>query len=123
MTADAKADERRMCERMSWTCQARLLPLSLELSTSTPGIQQAMGHNISESGIQVWSDRLFAVKSRLLVELNAPEIPEGIQAVGSVAWVSPAHAADCWRLGIEFSDVGDSALTSLRVLMESDRST
>ena len=118
MMADTQADERRMCERMSWACQARLLPLSLEPSTPRPGIQQTTGRDISEGGMQVWSDRLFAVKSRLLVELDAPEIPEGIQAVGSVAWVSPTNADDRWCVGIEFSDVGDTALTSLRALMQ-----
>ena len=118
MMADTKADERRMCERMSWACQARLLPLSLELNMPTPGIRHAMGRDISEGGIQVWSDRLFAVKSRLLLELEAPELPEGIQAVGSVAWVSATNSDDRWCVGIEFSDVGDTALTSLRALMQ-----
>ncbi|EXJ14379.1 hypothetical protein D779_2712 [Imhoffiella purpurea] len=81
------------------------------------GMHRVTGCNISEGGLQVCTDRLFALKSRLLVEMESPDIPEGIQAVGSVAWISPTTSDDRWCVGIEFSDVGDSALSSIRVLM------
>jgi Tfp pilus assembly protein PilZ len=77
-----------------------------------------LGRNISEGGLQVWADRMFAVRSRVLVEMEAPEIPEGIQAVGSVVWVSPSTAEERWLLGIEFSDVGDTALARIRSLVQ-----
>lgn len=120
MISDMNADERRTSERVSWECLARLLPLSLETQSSAVGMHRVTGRNISEGGLQVCSDRLFALKSRLLVEMESPEIPEGIQAVGSVAWISPTTSEDRWCVGIEFSDVGDSALTSIRVLMHQE---
>lgn len=79
-----------------------------------------IGKDISEGGLQVRSTRLFALKSCLLVEMQAPDRPEGIQAVGSVAWISPSSSEDHWCLGIEFSDVGDSALHSIRTLISFD---
>ncbi|EGV31636.1 type IV pilus assembly PilZ [Thiorhodococcus drewsii AZ1] len=117
MISDTSADERRTSKRVSWDCLARLLPLSLELQSRVVSMHQVEGRNISEGGLQICSDRLFPLKSRLLVEMESPEIPEGIQAVGSVTWISPTTSENRWCLGIEFSDVGDSALTSIRVLM------
>ncbi|MBK5964377.1 pilus assembly protein PilZ [Thiocystis minor] len=117
MIAKMEADERRFAARVSWECQARLLPLALEPQTPTLGIHHAIGHDISEGGVQVRSSRLFALKSNLLVEMQAPDHPEGIQVVGSVAWISPTCSENLWCLGIEFSDVGDNALNSIRALM------
>lgn len=117
MGSDTQADERRTADRVSWGCHARLVPLSLQPRTPVVGMHDVTGCNISEGGLQVWSDRLFALRSRLLVEMESPEIPDGIQAVGSVAWISPTASDERWCVGIEFSDVGDSALTSIRGLL------
>ncbi|WP_295407846.1 PilZ domain-containing protein [uncultured Thiocystis sp.] len=117
MIAKMEADERRFTERVSWECRARLLPLTLEPQSATLGMHQAIGYDISEGGVQLLSSRLFALRSNLLVEMQTPEHPEGIQAVGSVAWISPSRSANLWCLGIEFSDVGDNALNSIRTLM------
>ncbi|NEX21688.1 PilZ domain-containing protein [Thiorhodococcus mannitoliphagus] len=116
MTSEILADERRNEERVAWRCHVRLLPLSLEPKTTRLGMHDVTGRNISEGGLQVCSDRLFALRSRLLVEMESPELPEGIQAVGSVVWISPTGTDDLWCLGIEFSDVGELALTSIRTL-------
>lgn len=121
MMPETPAYERRCSERISWECHARLLPLSLQPRTATLGMHDVVGRNISEGGLQVCSDRLFALRSRLLVEMESPELPEGIQAVGSVAWISPAAADDQWCLGIEFSDVGDLAISSIRNLRFHDQ--
>jgi hypothetical protein len=110
--------DRRGHERVSWQCHARLMQLGAETGECTPGMHPVIGCNISESGLQVWADRMFAVRARLLVEMEAPEIPEGIQAVGSVVWVSPSSAEERWILGIEFSDVGESARSRIRALIE-----
>ena len=117
MTSEKIADERRNCDRVAWTCHARLLPLSLEPRTPRLGMHDVTGRDIGEGGLRVCSDRLFALRSRLLVEMESPELPEGIQAVGSVAWISPTSEEDQWCLGIEFSDVGELALTSIRNLL------
>jgi Tfp pilus assembly protein PilZ len=117
MVSDVTADERRGSERVTWQCHARLVPLSLETRPDALGLQHVTGRNISEGGLQVWTDRLFAIQSRLLVEMDSPGISEGFQAVGSVAWISPTPSEDQWCVGIEFSDVGDSALSSIRTLM------
>ncbi|WP_245537367.1 PilZ domain-containing protein [Thiocystis violascens] len=109
-------DERRGAERVSWEYQASLLPLTLEPKAPAVGMHPVTGQNISEGGLQVRSTRLFALHANLLVEMQSPEHPEGIQAVGSVAWISPGAAEDQWYLGIEFSDVGDGALHSIRAL-------
>ncbi len=114
MISETNSDERRGCERVSWECQARLLPLSLEPKTPNVGMHQVIGRDISEGGLQIRSDRLFAIRARLLVEMESAEVPEGIQAVGSVAWISPIPTEDLWCVGIEFSDVGDGALASIR---------
>lgn len=116
MTSEKMTDERRTCDRVAWNCQARLLPLSLEPRTPKLGMHDVTGRDIGEGGLRVCSDRLFALRSRLLVEMEAPELPEGIQAVGSVAWISPTSEDDQWCLGIEFSDVGELALASIRNL-------
>ncbi|QVL48840.1 MAG: PilZ domain-containing protein [Thiocapsa sp.] len=115
--SDADAD-RRSYERVSWDCHARLVQLGSDAHGGVPGMHAVLGRNISEGGLQVWADRMFAVRSRLLVEMEAPEIPEGIQAVGSVVWVSPSTGEECWLLGIEFSDVGDTALARIRSLVQ-----
>lgn len=81
------------------------------------GMHDVTGQDISEGGLRVCTDRLFALQSRLLVEMESPELPKGIQAVGSVAWISPSPGDDQWCLGIEFSDVGDHALASIRNLL------
>ncbi|MFB1489946.1 MULTISPECIES: PilZ domain-containing protein [unclassified Thiocapsa] len=109
--------DRRSYERVSWDCHARLVQLGSDADGGAPGMHVVLGRNISEGGLQVWADRLFAVRSRLLVEMEAPEIPEGIQAVGSVVWVSPSTGEERWLLGIEFSDVGDTALARIRLLV------
>jgi hypothetical protein len=49
--------------------------------------------------------------------MEAPEIPEGIQAVGSVVWASPSSPDERWILGIEFSDVGDTARSRIQSLI------
>lgn len=123
MVADVNVDERRGSERVAWKCHARLVPLSRETRLDALGLQHVMGRNISEGGLQVWTDRLFAIQSRLLVEMESPDVPDGFQAVGAVAWISPTPAADRWCVGIEFSDVGDSALSSIRTLMHQEART
>jgi hypothetical protein len=115
--SEADAD-RRSYERVSWEHHARLMQLGSDAGSSDPGMHPVLGRNISEGGLQVWADCMFAVRSRLLVEMEAPEIPEGIQAVGSVVWVSPSTAEERWLLGIEFSDVGDTALARIRSLVQ-----
>ncbi|MBK1718395.1 PilZ domain-containing protein [Thiocystis violacea] len=120
MISETTEDERRCSERRSWECHARLFPLSLEPRAPMPSIQAVIARDISEGGLQVRSDRLFAIRSRLLVEMEAVEVPEGIQAVGSVAWISPAPSNNQWCLGIEFSDIGDMALTSIRNILRRD---
>lgn len=121
MVSDTQADERRFSDRISWKCHARLLPLSLEPRTPVVGMHEATGSDISEGGLQICSDRLFALRSRLLVEMDSPELPEGIQAVGAVAWISATSSGDNWYLGIEFSDVGELALSSIRNLIIHER--
>lgn len=110
--------DRRGYERVHWECHARLMQLGSEAVDNIPRMHQVLGRNISEGGLQVWADRLFAVRSRLLVEMEAPEIPEGIQAVGAVVWVSPSTSEERWLLGIEFADVGDTALARIRSLVQ-----
>lgn len=124
------SDERRSDVRVAWACQARLLPLNLEPGASASGMRQVMVCNLGEGGIQIRSSALFALGSTLLAELQIFEYSEGIQVVGSVVWISPnrvepqcatapceAYAAYPWRLGIEFSDVGDHARSSIRNLI------
>lgn len=108
--------ERRGYERISWECQARLLHLG-EAAGEGMGIHRVRGRNISEGGLQVRSDRRLALRSRLLVEMEAPEVPQGIQAVGSVVWVAPSTGAEHWLVGIAFSDVGETALSRIRSLI------
>jgi len=124
MVSETMTDERRSCERVTWRCHARLLPLSLEARGLVSGMHEVTGKDISEGGLRVESQQLFALHSPLLVEMNSPEMPEGIQAVGSVAWISPTTRNGQngqWHLGIEFTDVGDSALTGIRCLMHAER--
>jgi Tfp pilus assembly protein PilZ len=109
--------DRRSYERVAWDSQARLMQLGSETGDSVPGMHQVLGRNISEGGLQVWADRLFSVRSRLLVEMEVPGIPVGIQAVGSVVWVSPSSPDVRWILGIEFSDVGDTARARIQSLI------
>ena len=118
MAASEADADRRSYERVSWDCHARLMQLGSDAVGGAAGMHPVLGRNISEGGLQVWADRMFAVRSRLLVEMEAPGIPEGIQAVGSVVWVSPSTAQERWLLGIEFSDVGDTALARIRSLVQ-----
>lgn len=117
MTANTHVDERRFNDRVSWKCHVRLLPLSLTPKSPVVSLHDVTGNDISEGGLQVYSDRLFAIQSRMLVEMNSSELPEGIQAVGSVAWISATASEKRWLLGIEFSDVGEFALASIRHLI------
>ena len=122
MTSEMKSDERRCSKRVCHRYHARLFPLSLETKNEVFGIQEVTGRDIGEGGLQVCSDRIFAVRSRLLVEMDSTEIPEGFQAVGSVAWISPSASRGQWCLGIEFSDVGDLALSGIRGILGQERS-
>ena len=117
MMSETQADERRNNERVSWRCHVRLLPLALEPRTQMLGMHDVVGQDVSEGGLRVCTDRLFALRSRLLVEMESPEVPDGIQAVGAVAWISPTAKDDLWCLGIEFSDVSDLALAGIRSLL------
>lgn len=112
--------DRRGYQRVPWECHARLMQISTESGECVPGMHQAIGRDISEGGLQVWADRLFAVRARLLVEMQTSDVPEGIQAVGSVAWVSQGSAEKSWILGIEFSDIGDIARSKIRALTNPD---
>lgn len=113
--------DRRGYQRVSWDYHARLMQLRSESGETIPGMHASIGLDISEGGMQVWSNRFFAVRSRLLVEMEAPEVPEGIQAVGSVVWASAMTTPDQWRLGIEFSDLGDSARQRIRSVLPEAR--
>ncbi len=116
---DAYSD-RRGYQRVPWEYNARLMQLSAEIGECVPGMHQVIGRDISEGGLQVWADRMFAVRARLLVEMEAPDVPEGIQAVGSVAWVSHGSAGERWILGIEFSDISETARSRIRSLTDPD---
>ena len=118
MIPDKTVDERRCYRRVPWTGQARIFPLSLEALSTVPGIQEVTSRDISEGGMQVRSAQMVPVHSRLLVELESSETSAWIQAVGSVAWISPSMSDEPWRLGIEFSDVGDLARAGIRHLLD-----
>ena len=118
MIPDKTVDERRCYRRVNWTGQARIFPLSLEALSAVPGIQEVTSRDISEGGMQVRSAQMVPIHSRLLVELESSETSAWIQAVGSVAWISLSTSDEPWRLGIEFSDVGDLALAGIRHLLD-----
>lgn len=118
MIPDKTVDERRCYRRVPWTGQARIFPLSLDALHAVPGIQEVSSRDISEGGMQVRSAQMVPMHSRLLVELESSETSAWIQAVGSVAWISPAMSHEPWCLGIEFSDVGDLALAGIRHLLD-----
>lgn len=118
MIPDKTVDERRSFRRVPWTGQARIFPLSLEAFGTLPGIQEVTSQDISEGGIQVRSAQMVPIHSRLLVELESSETSAWIQAVGSVAWISPAMRDEPWCLGIEFSDVGDLARAGIRHILD-----
>lgn len=118
MIPDKTIDERRCFRRVPWTGQARIFPLSLDALNAVPGIQEVTSRDISEGGMQVRSAQMVPMHSRLLVELESSETSAWIQAVGSVAWISPAMSHEPWCLGIEFSDVGDLALAGIRHLLD-----
>jgi Tfp pilus assembly protein PilZ len=90
------------------------MTLGAAVGEGASGMHPVRGRNISESGIQVLADRLFAVHTRVLIEMEADEAPEGIQAVGTVVWVGPGGTSGRCILGIAFSDVGDTALFRIR---------
>lgn len=71
---DAYSD-RRGYQRVPWEYNARLMQLSAEIGECVPGMHQVIGRDISEGGLQVWADRMFAVRARLLVEMEAPDVP------------------------------------------------
>lgn len=118
MIPDKTVDERRCYRRVPWTGHARIFPLSLEALSAVPGIQEVTSRDISEGGMQVRSAQMVPIHSRLLVELESSETSAWIQAVGSVAWISPSMSDEPWRLGIEFSDVGDLARAGIRHLLD-----
>lgn len=105
----ASSENRRRFERVSWQCHAHLMQLTAPSEGRVPGLRRALACNIGEGGLQVAADRLFAVRSRVLVELETPGAPAGIQLVGEVVWVEAAGSEGRWLVGIEFADVGDSA--------------
>lgn len=118
MIPEKTVDERRCFRRVPWTGRARIFPLSVEALCAVPGIQEVTSRDISEGGIQVRSAQMVPIHSRLLVELESSQTPAWIQAVGSVAWISPTTSQEPWRLGIEFSDVGDLALSGIRHILD-----
>lgn len=107
-------DERRHALRKAWEGPVQLLPLIPKIPVL--GIEQVLGQDLSETGLQVHSKRALPLQTTVLIEMQLPDYNEGIQLMGAVSWISPA-TDNQWRLGIEFSDIGDSALRSIRSLL------
>ncbi|MBK1644767.1 hypothetical protein CKO25_08915 [Thiocapsa imhoffii] len=129
-TSDAE-HERRRFERKPWHHEARLLPLSAipadpsgpvrvsgEGTASPVGMSRAACCDISEGGLQVWAEHLFVIRARLLVEMDTPDAPVGLQAIGTVVWSAPGEKEGQWVLGIEFTDIGDTARSKIKALVE-----
>ncbi|MBK1641501.1 hypothetical protein CKO12_06345 [Chromatium okenii] len=110
-------DERRHAARKLWEGQVQLLPLIPKIPVL--GIEQVLGQDLSEKGLQVQSKRALPLQTTVLIEMHIPDCQQGIQVMGAVSWISPA-TNNQWNLGIEFSDVGDSARHSIRALLEMD---
>jgi hypothetical protein len=108
------SDERRHALRKSWIGEVQILPLIPKIPVL--GIEQVWGQDLSECGLQVKSKRALPLQTTVLIEMRIPECNEGIQVMGEVSWISPA-TDNQWRLGIAFSDVGESARHSIRTLL------
>ncbi|MBK1694431.1 hypothetical protein CKO09_06715 [Chromatium weissei] len=109
-------DERRSFERMNWQGLVQILPLIP--FHPVLGLQQVRAQDLSESGLQIQSEWLLPLKSTVLLEMQVPDHSTGIQVIGSVIWISPSAETKQWNLGIEFSDVGESARHGIRALLK-----
>jgi c-di-GMP-binding flagellar brake protein YcgR len=85
---------------------------------SLADIENLLSEDLSEGGIRLSSPRFFPVQERMLLELDAPEEPGSIRALGRVVWVEQSSYTDQFRLGVEFADLSERDRSRLRGLVE-----
>ena len=62
----------------------------------------SIGRDISMGGIGFVSDEFFPISTQLVFEVQHPERPEFIKAVGKVSWISNQPHSDRYSVGAEF---------------------
>lgn len=82
-------------------------------------VHALLAEDVSESGLALNSAAFFAIGSRLLLELEAPDDPAPIRLLGRIVWTAQRGFEDHYRLGVEFQEVSDEAREQLRLLVRS----
>jgi c-di-GMP-binding flagellar brake protein YcgR len=108
------ADRRRFL-RVPFDCPVRVEKVP---KRSPADVENLLCEDLSEGGIRLTSPRFFSVKDRMLLELEAPEEPVTIRAMGTVVWVEQSSYQHQFRLGVQFSDVSDGDRSRLHEIIE-----
>ncbi|MEA1052252.1 PilZ domain-containing protein [Lamprobacter modestohalophilus] len=76
-----------------------------------------LAEDLSESGLALTSAELFAVGTRLLMDLEPEQAAAPIRLIGRVIWVAQEGLQQRYRLGVTFEDLGAEARIELQRLV------
>lgn len=111
MTAD-NSEEKRMHARVRFLDPVRANPV-LHAQHSW----YLLAQDLSEGGIQLLSPELFAVSTRLLLDIEHDAVSEPLRCVGRVAWTAQSGHQEHVNIGVEFVEVDEIARARLRHLI------
>jgi Tfp pilus assembly protein PilZ len=81
-------------------------------------VDSLLPEDLSEGGIRLHSNRFFSVRDRMLLELETPEEPISIRALGTVVWVEQSPYQEQFTMGVAFSEVSESDRYRLREMIQ-----
>jgi hypothetical protein len=111
--------ERRIHKRYCVKGLKSRLRISLFLGlTSKPTSDEFPCIDISESGLQFVTKKVFVPQSRLLLDISTPYTRNApIRAKARVAWFKPSFDLDFYMVGVQFVSLGKAQHNELKTLV------
>jgi hypothetical protein len=93
----------RKNERIPLDCALQIQPIQTAVSGTTHCSRESRARDLSESGMQLWSERPYPVQSRVLVSFECEETGEThiTTRTAMVMWFKPVDINGC-ILGVRF---------------------
>jgi c-di-GMP-binding flagellar brake protein YcgR len=111
MTPTPAISDRRRYARIPFDSPVRIEKVPKRSPTD---VEHLLSEDLSEGGIRLSSPRFYSVQDRMLLELEMPEEPGSIRAIGTVVWVEQSSYQYQFRVGVRFSDVSETDRSRLR---------
>jgi c-di-GMP-binding flagellar brake protein YcgR len=115
MTPDSELADRRRFVRVPFDSPVKVEAVP---KRSLADVENLLSEDLSEGGIRLSSHRFFPVQDRMLLELESPEEPASIRALGTVVWVEQSAYTEQFRLGVEFAEISELDRFRLRALVQ-----